>query len=142
MLFLPKYGTICVCAAAALARPATSTAARSATDDRRTGSGTRVRMGKYLGEKSNARRKTGAILLLRLAPCKRHARQFHLWSDACCPLATAAATPLGDTFIISGIHGGSQGFTRGVASLRGRGAGVARQPVPRRAAADPCAGRC
>ena len=41
----------------------------------------------------------------------------------------------------AGINAAPQGFTSGVASLRGRGAGVARQPVPHGAAADPCAGR-
>src|SRR6266508_3004493 len=78
MLFLPKYGTICVCAAAAVARPATSQAARSTTDERRTGWGTRVRMGKYLGKKRTRVGSCAAILLIRPGACKRRARQLRV----------------------------------------------------------------
>src|SRR5882672_9853217 len=62
MLFLPKYGTICVCEAAAVVNPAMSTASRTATaDGGRAASGTRVRMGKYLG-KGNSWSETGCDL--------------------------------------------------------------------------------
>src|SRR6266487_1224986 len=41
----------------------------------------------------------------------------------------------------AGIDAARQGFTSGVARLRGRGAGVARQPVPRGVTVDSRAGR-
>src|SRR2546423_5616096 len=76
MLFLPKYGTICVCAAAAVVNPATSTAtSKATTDEGRAASGTPVRMGKYLG-KGDSWSETAAILLLRPGACKRRARRL------------------------------------------------------------------
>src|SRR5262245_7214923 len=71
MLFFPKYGIICVCAAAVVVRAATSQVASSATDEYRIRKGTRLRIGRYLGKVGG---KPAAILLLRHGPCKHRAR--------------------------------------------------------------------
>jgi hypothetical protein len=61
-------------------------------------------------------------------------------SGAKAGLPSRSATQAGSAK--AGIDAAPQGFTRGVASLRGRGTGVARRPLPRGVTADPCAGRC
>src|ERR1700687_433061 len=141
MLFLPKYGTIRVCAAAAVAKPATSAATTSAAaDDERVGSGTRVRMGKYLG-KGDSWSETGCDLTVTAERLQTSCSTIPLSNGRLCPLPTAGPTPLGDKTIILGIDDTPPGFTSGVACVRGRGAGVARQLVPCGVAAHPHGGR-
>src|ERR1044072_1618299 len=102
MLFLPKYGTICVCAAAAVVNPATSTATKRATaDEGRAVSGTRVRMGKYLG-KGDSWSETGCDLTVTAGRLQTACSTIGrlgvvdvLWRRRC-------PTPLGDKTIISG----------------------------------------
>src|SRR5258705_1981792 len=100
MLFLPKYGTICVCAAAAVAKPATSAAATSATAEERVGSCTRVRMGKYLG-KGDSWSEAGCDLTVTAGRLQTPCSTILSSCGLRCPLPTAGPTPLGDkTYIL------------------------------------------
>src|SRR6266487_4067736 len=102
MLFLPKYGTICVCAAAAAAQPATSTATRRATgeEDRR-GNGSRVRISKYLGKVERGS-ETGCDLTVTAGrlqtPCSAIARV----GGPRCPLPTPPSDSFGRQDLYTG----------------------------------------